>query len=326
MAFPVLAMGAMGALGGAAVGAVGGITAGAMIGIGAAAGAGLGYAQHSATQNAMNAAEDQTNAQNDAVEARYGYDIEMWEMKKKQLQAERQEAVDHIFTQARNEGKLRAYKDAANEQQYQYALQIRNAQQASNEAQFLRSDSIYKDTIDLNTVSAKAAMNSEIVKLQEAADAQKFDQNNYWLETIEAEGELRARGATGRSTKKGRQSIMADYGKELAILNATMDSTGRNTRALLEEIIRDKTSADLVAYASKMLDPGVLPMPLKAAPIPIPEYTMPRALSEYDYGPRPVKGAMADAGAARAAIQAQSTMSLASSMMSLGGTIIGKLG
>ena len=34
---------------------------------------------------------------------------------------------------------------------------------------------------------------------------------------------------------------------------------------------------------------------------------------------------MADAGAARAAIQAQGTMSLASSMMSLGGTIIGKI-
>ena len=71
-----------------------------------------------------------------------------------------------------------------------------------------------------------------------------------------------------------------------------------STRAVLEEIIRDKTSADLTAYASKMLDPGVLPMPLKAQAIPIPEINLPRALQSYDFGPQPVMGAMASPSAA----------------------------
>ena len=119
---------------------------------------------------------------------------------------------------------------------------------------------------------------------------------------------------------------MADFGREIEMLNATMVSTSRNTRAVLEEIIRDKTNADLVAYASKMLDPGVLPMPIKAEPIPIPEYTLPRALRDSDYGPEPVYGAMADVGAARRAVQGQATMSMASSIMSLGGAVLGKLG
>ena len=61
-------------------------------------------------------------------------------------------------------------------------------------------------------------------------------------------------------------------------------------------------------------------------PIPIPEYVLPRALKEADYGPQPVYGAMADVGAARRAVQGQATMSMASSIMSLGGAVIGKLG
>ena len=124
------------------------------------------------------------------------------------------------------------------------------------------------------------------------------------------EGKLRAQGASGRSASKAVQSNMADYGRQMEMLNASLDSSGRNTRAVLEEIIRDKTSADLVAYASKMLDPGVLPMPLKQQPIPVAEYTLPRALQEYDFGPQPVKGAMASPSAAANAVWGQTITSI----------------
>ena len=86
---------------------------------------------------------------------------------------------------------------------------------------------------------------------------------------IQNEGKLRARGASGRSASKAVQSTMADYGRQMEMLNASDNSMGRNTRAVLEDIIRDKTSADLTAYAQKMLDPGVLPMPVKPIPQPI---------------------------------------------------------
>ena len=259
---------------------------------------------------AANAAAEQAEAQNKATHARYQYDLNMWDMKKSQLQAERQESVDRIMAEARNEGKIRAYKDAAAEDQYQYALKIRNAQQASNEAAYQRSSNIYYDTTDLNQLSAKAGHDSEIIKLQEEWDGQAFDRNEAYLEAIQMEGKLRAQGSSGRSASKAVQSNMADYGRQMEMLNASLDSSGRNTRAVLEEIIRDKTSADLVAYASKMLDPGVLPMPLKQQPIPVAEYTLPRALQEYDFGPQPVMGAMASPSAAANAVWGQTITSI----------------
>ena len=260
---------------------------------------------------AAGAAADQAEQESKATHARWQYDLDAWDMKKKQLQAERQEAVDRIMAEARNEGKVRAYKDAAAQDQYEYALKIRNAQQTSNEMAFKRSDSIYTDTVTLNSMAAKSAMDSEIVRLEESKAETRFNANETYLDMIKMEGQLRARAASGRSAVKGMQSTMADYGRQIEMLNATMDSNERNAYSALEEIIRDKTSADLTAFASKMLDPGVLPEPLKQRPIPVAEYTLPRILVESDFGPQPVRGFMASPGTAADMVWGQTISSIA---------------
>ena len=287
------------------------------IGIGTAVNVGMGIW---GGNKAANAAAEQAEAQNRATQARYQYDLNMWDMKKSQLQANRQEAVDQLMTSARNEGKIKAYKDAANQDQYDRALLIRNMQQAGNEAAYKRSSDIYNHTTDLNQLSAKAAMDSNIIKQEESYDEQAFDRNEAYIEMLQNEGKLRARGATGRSAAKGVQTTMADYGRQMEMLTATLDSGGRNTRAVLEEIIRDKTSADLSAYAARMLDPGVLPMPIKNRPIPVAEFTLPRALQEYDFGPQPVMGAMASPGAAADRVWGSTITSIGSS---IGGMLSG---
>ena len=247
---------------------------------------------------AANAAAEQAEAQNKAAHARYQYDLNMWDMKKQQLQAERMEATERIMASARNEGKIKAYKDVANEEAYDYNVKIRNAQQAGSEAAFKRSEDIYYDTTSLNSLAAKSSMDADIVKLQESRDEQAFDRNDAYLETLIAEGRSRARVTSGRSAVKGEQVTWADYGRQMEMLNQSLVSETGNTRAALEEIKRDKTSANLVAYANKMLDPGVLPMPLIPDPLPIAEYSLPRAWEEFDFGPKPVHGAMSDPNAA----------------------------
>ena len=262
-------------------------------------------------RKAASAAQDQAIQESKATQARYQYDLDMWDMQKKQLQAERQEAVDRIMADARNEGKIRAYKDQAAQEQYEYNLKIRNAQQTSNEMAYKRSDDIYKAQISMNDVSAKAAMDSEIVKMEEGYNERAFDRNESYLEMLQNEGRLRARAASGRSAVKGMQATMADYGRQMEMLNETSISSDRNLHAVLQEIIRDKTSADLTSFASKMLEPGELPMPLKQQPIPVAEYTLPRVLVESDFGPQPVRGFMASPGAAADMVWGQTISSIA---------------
>ena len=47
-----------------------------------------------------------------------------------------------------------------------------------------------------------------------------------------------------------------------------------------------------------MLDPGILPMPIEPLPTPHATFIYPRVYQDYDFGPRPVLGAMASPGAA----------------------------
>ena len=275
---------------------------------------------------AASAAQDQAIQESKATQARHQYDLDMWDMQKKQLQAERQEAVDRIMADARNEGKIRAYKDQAAQEQYEYNLKIRNAQQTSNEMAYKRSDDIYKAQISMNDVSAKAAMDSEIVKMEEGYNERAFDRNESYLEMLQNEGRLRARAASGRSARKGMQATMADYGRQMEMLNETSISSDRNLHAVLQEIIRDKTSADLTSFASKMLEPGELPMPLKQQPIPVAEYTLPRVLVESDFGPQPVRGFMASPGAAADMVWGQTISSIAGAVGSGLSSYAGQMG
>jgi len=276
-------------------------------------------------RKAASAAADQAEQQAKATHARWQYDLDAWDMKKSQLNAQRQEAVDRIMAEARNEGQVRAYKDAAAQDQYDHALKIRNAQQTSNEMAFKRSDDIFRDQTTLNSMSAKAAMDSEIVRLEEGRAEASFNRNDSYIEMLQNEGRLRARAASGRSAVKGMQATMADYGRQMEMLNATQDSNERNAYSALKEIIRDKSSADLTAFASKMLDPGVLPEPIKQRPIPVAEYTLPRVLQESDFGPQPVRGFMASPGTAADAVWGQTISSVAGAigggLMSYAGTL-----
>ena len=263
---------------------------------------------------AASAAAAQAEMQNQAAIRKYSYDIQKWDLDKEMIKANRLHAMEEIRIKARNEGNLADYRDATNKQQYEYQLKIRDAQQASNEAQFQRSDQIYNEQLSLNERSAQTANENEYRQLEEIHTEMAFDKQEAYIESLLSEGKLRARGITGRSAMKGYQSTAADAGRQMAMLNESFSAAGRNTRAVLQEIATDRASADLAAYAQKMLDPGVLPEPLKPLATPRAEFIMPRALGEFDFGPEPVLGAMASPSAAAGRVWGSTISSIAGSV------------
>ena len=66
------------------------------------------------------------------------------------------------------------------------------------------------------------------------------------------------------------------------------------------------------AYGAKMLAPGDLPTPVQPYATPLSDYTLPRELEEYDFGPEPVKGvaAVSNSGAIWAGAAASAVGSL----------------
>ena len=220
---------------------------------------------------AAGAAREQANLQNDATQRQLEYDTEAWEMKKDQLLSQRDYLVQEIELKAEQEGKLAGFRDATNLRQYNYDLQIRNRQQASNQQQFQRSNEIYADQLTLNEQAHVRGREQELAKLAEIEQEAAYDANEAYIDSLMKEGALRARGVTGRTAEKLAATTALSYGSKISMLNAQMLNASANTDFAIESIGRERTAADLRAYAAKMLDPGILPMPIE--PITTPQET-----------------------------------------------------
>ena len=316
MPLPLIAGAVLGGVGGAALA---GTAVGTALGIttavgGAVAGGLLGGsvgAQIHATGQAAEAAREQARLSNEATDRQWAYDMDLWDMTKERIIADRTFATEEIATKAQNERTLAEYKDATNLANYGYQLQIRNREQQSLNNQYIRSNNIYGAQTTMNAVSAKAAEEDELRSLQETKAKASFQLQEDRVEQMQAEGRLRARGAAGRSASKVVQATMADHGRHIAMLNESLEAADRNTKSVLKAIQRDKTSADLSAYAAKMLDPGVLPEVVAPFQTPLAEYLDPRELTDADFGPRPVPGARVSGSAASSRIWANTITGIA---------------
>jgi len=257
------------------------------------------------------AAAAQAEAQNEAARRQFQYDNSAYDMAREKLVADRNFMVEETELKAKNEQKRAHWQDAVNLQQYNYDMMIRNREQDSLNQQYIRSDDIYGKQLTLNAMSARNANDAELRKLQEIRAEAAFDKQEQAIQQLQNEDKLRARGMSGRSAAKLGQATLADYGRQLAMLDESISSAGRNARAVLKEIAQDKTSADLAAYAQKMLDPGILPSPIVPYQTPMSTWMYPRQIEEFDFGPEPVLGAMADPSAAASRVWGSTITSIA---------------
>ena len=252
-------------------------------------------------RKSASAARKQANLQNEATERQFEYDNKAYDMTKEQMQAKHAFAVKETALKRKNERNVADYRDAMNQANYQQQLMIRNMEQASLEAQYRKSNELYAAQTGYNARVADKAIRDEQRKLDEIYTEGAFNAQAQRLKLLEAEGEQRALGQSGVSVGKTHQSIMANYGSQIAALNEGLASAGAATVSALEDIKNDKFSADLAAYANKMEDPGKLPMPIEPIPSIVTEYLDPKALEDFHFGPRPVKGAQVSASAAASA-------------------------
>tara|TARA_R100001463_G_scaffold26275_4_gene61668 strand:+ start:173 stop:1054 length:882 start_codon:yes stop_codon:yes gene_type:complete len=247
------------------------------------------------------AAKKQANLQNEATERQFEYDNKLYDMTAEQIKAKHAFAIKETALKRKNEGNAAAYRDAINAQNYSQQLLIRNREQASLDNQFRKSGELYDMQMGYNQRAAALASENEQRKLEEIHAEGAFSAQEQRLKLLEAEGATRAIGQSGTSVGKTHQSIAANFGFQIAALNAGLASAGEASLAALAEIKNDKFSADLAAYANKMEDPGELPMPVVPIPSIVTEYMDPQALQDFHFGPRPVKGATVSASAAASA-------------------------
>jgi len=268
-------------------------------------------------KKSSDAAKQAQSDRNQAVDAQYRYDKEAWQMAKDAAIADREFAVKEIEMRAQQEGQLAAYKDAQQAQSYNYNLQIRNMQQDTNEKMYQKSENIYFNQLGINALEERDARLNERRQLQEITTENLYQQNDTMLEALQAEGAIRARGVTGRTADKLTSTALLQAGTKLTLLDLSLDSATQEAESTIRAIGRERVVSDTNAYAAKMLDPGVLPMPIAPLPTPQAQFMYPRVYEDYDFGPEPIRGAMISPSAAAAQVWGTSITSLAGAATSV---------
>ena len=263
------------------------------------------------------AANQAAQAQNEGTEAQYQYDLAAWEMAKESAIAKRDYAVQEIEEKARQEGLLAAHKDAANLQTYNYNLQIRNQQQDLNERMYAKSEDIFVNQLNINAQNERAARMDERRKLREIETENRYQQNEAYIDALEAEGAIRARGQTGNTVDRQKSVAALEAATAMSLLNLSLDNATAASRSAIQAIGTERVVQDLNAYAAKMLDPGVIPEPVQPLPTPQATFLYPRVFEDYDFGPEPIRGAMTSPSAASAQVWGTTIAGLANQATSL---------
>ena len=258
-----------------------------------------------------NAAKQAQSDRNEAVDQQYKYDVQAWQMQKDAAIADREYAVREIEERARQEGMLAAYKDAQQAESYNYNLQIRNLQQETNEKMYRKSEDIYFNQLGINALEEREAKLNEKRQLKEITTKSLYEQNDAYLEALQAEGIIRARGITGRTADKLTATAALQAAQKMTMLDLSLDNATVESQSTMRALGRERVVADLNAYAARMLDPGILPMPIQPLPTPQATFMFPRVYEDYDFGPEPIRGAMISPSAAAAQVWGTSISSLA---------------
>ena len=174
-------------------------------------------------------------------------------------------------------------------------------------------------------MNEKAARMDERRQLKEIEAENRYEKNEVTLDALLAEGAIRARGVTGRSADKARSVSTLKAGVALTQLSDSLENATVASNSALRAIGRERSIADLNAYASKMLDPGELPMPIAPLATPQAQFMYPRVFQDYDFGPQPIQGAMISPSAAAAQVWGTSIGSLAGAASQITSAAIPKL-
>ena len=238
-------------------------------------------------------------------------------MAKQSAIAKRNYAVQEIEEKARQEGLIAAHKDASNLRTYNYNLQIRDREQDLNDRMYAKSEDIFYNQLGINADNERSARMDERRQLREIETENRYQKNDAYLEAIEAEGAIRARGQTGRSVDKAKSVAVLKASTALSLLDLSLDNATAASRSALQSIGTQRTVQDLNAYAAKMLDPGELPEPIAPLPTPQATFLYPRVFEDYDFGPEPIRGAMVSPSAASAQVWGTTISSIAGTVGNL---------
>ena len=206
----------------------------------------------------------------------YEYTLPGYEMDNDKLRADHKQLVDGIKLQMENEKALAAFKDKNNLRNWHQKLKINSFAHQEKMKEFFKSEQLYYRSLT-------DAKEQKKIRDEETYAEKAYQNEDMILESIKRKSDLAATSQTGASAVSEMQSVIAENGREQAILKRNLVSANRESRMQFKDFLRQ-------ADANRMIRPTKAPDPLKPLKTPIAKYQMPRPLEDFDFGPKPIMG------------------------------------
>ena len=204
------------------------------------------------------------------------YTLPGYEMDNEKLIADHKQLVDGIKLQMENEKALAELKDKNNLRNWHQKLKINSFTHQENMKRFFKSEHLYFRSLE-------DAKQQKKIRDEETYAEKAYQNEDRILESIKRKSDLAATSQTGASAVSEMQSVIAENGREQAILKRNLVSANRESRMQFKDFLRQ-------ADANRMIRPTKAPDPLKPLKTPIAKYQMPRPLEDFDFGPEPIMG------------------------------------
>lgn len=226
-------------------------------------------------------------AQQKAIDRQYKYDTEVYNFNWDTTQREYNYRVQETNIARQNQENNLVYSEQSAIRDYQNSLAIRDYDYSNQVRQYTESERIYGLQRGFNAMAAAQAQSNENKRYQEILTGMAFDQQNMLVQLLQEEGELSARGVSGRSADKALASVLAGYGRNQAIAAESLLSANKETRSASRQIELDRFGADLAADSRRMLKPIKAPDPVAPLKMPRAQILNPLAPKK---PPKPRKG------------------------------------
>ena len=232
-------------------------------------------------------------AENKATRIAYDTAMDNWKYTNKEGKRDYRYQVEGVGIARQNAKAERQWRDETANLNWRHGMAIRDYEYQNQMRAYNKSEQTYRQQLNFNNMAAQVARESEDRWLDERFKETAFQNQDLFVQMLQEEGKAAATGQAGRSAGKTMQSVLAQAGRNQAILAESLYSAEKQHAVNLKKIGADKYGADIQAEANRMLKPEISPALPKPIPLPEDKFQNPK---KWKKTPKPRMGATTNAG------------------------------
>lgn len=192
------------------------------------------------------------------------YNKSVYRFERSEIKRRNQYAKDELAITKRNYADNRAFGIESDNRNWQRQQYLQDFQYQTAKEAYEKSEENYGKSLSFNNLAAAYAYNGIQVGLDAVKREQAFQKQDFNIESLQAEGKAQL-GQSGNSTQKVLNSITAAKGRQLASLEASLETKYDAVDTEMRDVAMRKLGADFQADARRRQAPRLMddiPKPL----------------------------------------------------------------